>query len=80
MSFFGGVRLLYYIVLISLSQVSPRRNTANFSLDIRTYLPDLLERVKVLVNKGQPLDELLPDRWASANPGKVFLNRDLENP
>ena len=55
------------------------RNAANHSLDIRTYLQDVLERVPVLVDQGHPLDDLLPDRWASANPGKVLLNRDLEN-
>jgi transposase len=55
------------------------RNAANHSLDIRCYLQDVLERVPVLVDRGLPLDELLPDRWALANPDKVLLNRDLEN-
>lgn len=55
------------------------RNAANHSLDIRAYLQDLLVKVPALVEKGLPLDELLPDRWALANPKKVLLNRDIEN-
>ena len=30
--------------------------------------------------KGTTLDDLLPDRWALANPKKALLNRDIENP
>ena len=36
-------------------------------------------KVPALVEKGLPLDDLLPDRWAWANPKKVLLNRDIEN-
>ena len=29
--------------------------------------------------EGKPLDGLLPDQWALANPDKVLLNSDHEN-
>ena len=41
--------------------------------------PDVIEKVPVLMAEGKPLDELLPDQWALANPDKVLLNRDHEN-
>ena len=31
------------------------------------------------MTEGKPLDGLLPDQWALANPDKVLLNRDHEN-
>ena len=33
----------------------------------------------MLMAEGEPLDGLLPDQWALANPDKVLLNRDHEN-
>ena len=55
------------------------RNAANHNLDIHPYLRDVIEKVPVLMAEGKPLDELLPDQWALANPDKVILNRDHEN-
>ena len=55
------------------------RNAANHNLDIHPYLRDVIEKVPVLMAEGKPLDELLPDQWALANPDKVLLNRDHEN-
>ena len=44
------------------------RNAANHNLDIHSYLRDVIEKVPVLMAEGKPLDELLPDQWALANP------------
>ena len=33
----------------------------------------------MLMAEGEPLDGLLHDQWALANPEKVLLNRDHEN-
>ena len=55
------------------------RNAANHNLDIHPYLRNVIEKVPVLMAEGKPLDELLPDQWALANPDKVLLNRDHEN-
>ena len=55
------------------------RNAANHNLDIHPYLRDVIEKVPALMAEGKPLDELLPDQWALANPDKVLLNRDHEN-
>ena len=55
------------------------RNAANHNLDIHRYLRDVIEKVPVLIAEGKPLDGLLPNQWALANPDKVVWSHEHEN-
>jgi hypothetical protein len=55
------------------------RNAVIHNLELFYYLDDVLRKITGLVAEGKPLDELLPEHWAKANPKRVQLNRIEEN-